>query len=61
MPKYEVRVVYKGSSTYIVEAVDEDAAIDKAKMSYREGDVGVQTGADEEWAEEVRVVGEMKE
>lgn len=60
MPKYEVRVVYKGSSTYIVEAQNEDEAIDKAKASYGAGDCGVQTGAEEEWIEKFSV-DEMEE
>lgn len=37
MPKYEVQIIYKGSDIYIVEATDEDDALDIATAKFRNG------------------------
>ncbi len=36
--KYEVSIVYKGQSTYIVEAESEDEAFEKAEIRYQNGE-----------------------
>lgn len=49
MPKYEVRLVYRGVHTYIVEAPDPATAKHDAMTSYQKGENGVPTGS--EWEE----------
>lgn len=53
MPKYEVRMVYTGCNTYLVEADSREDAENKAFRRYENGEEGEHTGA--EWEDVMNV------
>lgn len=46
MPKYEIRIVYRGANTYFVEAENQESAMEKAKARYNNGETGEETGSE---------------
>lgn len=53
MARYEVKIIYRGQSSYIVEAEDEDEAQDAAVSLYHNGDMGHGLGNDWEEVENI--------
>lgn len=49
MPAYEVRIVYRGQSTYLVTADTQEAAESAAMVRYERGENSDSTGSD--WEE----------
>jgi hypothetical protein len=55
VPKWEVRIIYTGSNTYLVTAETEAEARAAAELRYYNGDNGDMTGAESEEIREVEI------